>query len=66
VLRGELGEPAVQGRDPRRTDDQWWHQRESGGDHFDAAGLAEVLHELLFEGGHLLLLAEADDDMTEP
>ena len=56
----------MQGRDPRCADDERRHQREAGGDHFDAPGLAKVLHELFFEGGYFLLLAEAHHHVSQP
>ena len=55
----------MQRRDSGRADDQRWNQRESSRNHFDAPGMAEVLHELFFEGGYLLLLTEADYDVSK-
>jgi hypothetical protein len=65
MLRGELGEPPMQRCDPCRADDERRHQRETRRNHFDAAVLAEVLHELFLEGGNLLLLTETDHHVSE-
>jgi hypothetical protein len=41
------------------------NEGESRGHHFDSSCFAKLLHELFFEGGHLLLFTETGDNVTK-